>query len=68
VRRGGGWAEQFALLFRDYLHVHAEEARRYEPPKYQLAAKYREDRHGYTPATTRLRIEEQVSASPQYIA
>jgi len=50
VRRAGSWAEQFALLFRDYLRAHAEEARRYESLKYQLAAKYREDRHGYTDA------------------
>ena len=50
VRRAGSWAEQFALLFRDYLRTQAEEARRYESLKYQLAAKYREDRHGYTDA------------------
>jgi GrpB-like predicted nucleotidyltransferase (UPF0157 family) len=37
-------------LFRDYLRTHAEEARRYESFKYQLAAGYREDRHGYTDA------------------
>jgi GrpB-like predicted nucleotidyltransferase (UPF0157 family) len=43
-------AEQFALLFRDYLRAHAEEARGYATPKYQLAAMCREDRHGYTDA------------------
>jgi GrpB-like predicted nucleotidyltransferase (UPF0157 family) len=50
VRRAGSWAEQFALLFRDYLRTHAEETRRYASLKYQLAVKYREDRHGYTDA------------------
>jgi GrpB-like predicted nucleotidyltransferase (UPF0157 family) len=50
LRRAGSWAEQFALLFRDYLRTRAEEARRYETLKYQLAARYREDRHGYTDA------------------
>jgi GrpB-like predicted nucleotidyltransferase (UPF0157 family) len=50
VRRAGSWAEQFALLFRDYLRTHEEEARRYESLKYQLAASYQEDRHGYTDA------------------
>jgi GrpB-like predicted nucleotidyltransferase (UPF0157 family) len=50
VRRAGSWAEQFALLFRDYLRTRAEEARLYESLKYQLATKYREDRHGYTDA------------------
>lgn len=50
ARRAGSWAEQFALLFRDYLRTHAEEARSYEALKYQLVARYREDRHGYTDA------------------
>jgi GrpB-like predicted nucleotidyltransferase (UPF0157 family) len=50
VRRAGSWAEQFALLFRDYLRLHAEEAQRYEQLKLDLADKYRDDRHGYTDA------------------
>jgi GrpB-like predicted nucleotidyltransferase (UPF0157 family) len=50
VRRAGSWAEQFALLFRDYLRTQAEESRRYETLKYQLAARYKEDRRGYTEA------------------
>src|SRR6266508_2094738 len=50
VRRSGSWAEQFALLFLDYLRTHAKESRRYESLKYQLAARHREDRHGYTDA------------------
>jgi GrpB-like predicted nucleotidyltransferase (UPF0157 family) len=50
VRREGSWSEQFALLFRDYLRTHAEEARLYESLKYQLASRYKEDRRGYTDA------------------
>jgi len=50
VRRAGSWAEQFALLFRDYLRTHAEESAYYAALKYELAEKYREDRRGYTAA------------------
>lgn len=50
VRRSGSWAEQFALLFRDYLRLHPEEAREYEDLKRSLASKFRGDRHGYTDA------------------
>ena len=50
VRRAGSWAEQFALLFRDYLSAHAHEARRYETLKCKLAESYRHDRHRYTEA------------------
>ncbi len=50
VRRLGSWAEQFALLFRDYLRTHEEDARHYASLKYRLAEQYREDRHGYTEA------------------
>jgi GrpB-like predicted nucleotidyltransferase (UPF0157 family) len=50
VRRAGSWAEQFALLFRDYLRKHPDEARRYAALKHQLAAQLRTDRHGYTEA------------------
>jgi len=48
VRRAGSWAEQSALLFRDYLRAHAEDARRYAILKYHLSEKYGEDRLGYT--------------------
>lgn len=44
VRRAGSWAEQFALLFRDYLRNHAADAHRYAQLKYRLAATYRHDR------------------------
>jgi Uncharacterized conserved protein len=50
VRRAGSWAEQFSLLFRDYLRLHTEEAQRYEQIKRDLADQYRDDRHGYTDA------------------
>jgi GrpB-like predicted nucleotidyltransferase (UPF0157 family) len=52
VRRLGSWSEQFALLFRDYLRTHPEEARRYTALKYNLASEYGEDREGYTEAKT----------------
>ncbi|MGH9195088.1 MAG: GrpB family protein [Acidimicrobiia bacterium] len=50
VRRTGSWAEQFALLFRDYLRCHPEEARKYEEVKRSLTDKFRGDRPGYTEA------------------
>lgn len=50
VRRSGSWAEQFALLFRDYLRARADEAKRYERLKRELAGQYRERRHAYTEA------------------
>ena len=49
VRRSGSWAEQFALLFRDYLRAHASDAERYESLKRELAGRYRE-RRAYTDA------------------
>jgi GrpB-like predicted nucleotidyltransferase (UPF0157 family) len=48
VRCAGSWAEQFALLFRDYMCTHAEEARSYAEVKYGLAEQHRGDRHDYT--------------------
>ena len=50
VRRRGSWAEQFALLFRDYLRAHPSEAQRYGALKESLAAAYGSDRQGYTEA------------------
>lgn len=50
VRPYGSWAEQFALLFRDFLRAHRAEAGRYQALKYELAARYGEDREGYTTA------------------
>ena len=50
VRQAGSWAEQFALLFRDYLRAHPEAAREYALLKYQLAAQFAADRHAYTDA------------------
>ena len=48
VRRAGSWAEQGALLFRDYMRTHEQDARRYAELKYDLAEKFRGDRPGYT--------------------
>jgi GrpB-like predicted nucleotidyltransferase (UPF0157 family) len=50
VCRAGSWREQFALLFRDYLRTHHEDARHYGAAKRRLAAQYGEDRLGYTDA------------------
>lgn len=50
VRRSGSWAEQFALLFRDYLRMHWDAARQYAELKQGLAASYGADRQGYTEA------------------
>lgn len=50
VRKWGSWHEQYALLFRDYLRLHADDQRIYERVKRQLAARYSHDRHAYTDA------------------
>ncbi len=50
VRRAGSWPEQLALLFRDYMRCHPEDCKRYARLKYELAERYRDDRHGYTEA------------------
>ena len=50
VRRAGSWAEQFALLFRDYLRVHPEDCDRYADLKRRLARMLPDDRHAYTEA------------------
>jgi len=47
VRPSGSWGEQFALLFRDYMRVHPNDAAAYGQLKYELAEKYREDRKAY---------------------
>src|SRR5215217_1771587 len=52
VRRAGSWAEQFALLFRDYLRAHPADARAYATLKYRLAEQYRDARHTYSDAKT----------------
>lgn len=48
VRRAGSWAEQFTLLFRDYMRTHDREAQDYANLKRRLAAQYLDDRVGYT--------------------
>jgi GrpB-like predicted nucleotidyltransferase (UPF0157 family) len=50
VRRAGSWAEQFTLLFRDYLRVHPEDRERYAELKRRLARELLDDRHAYTEA------------------
>ncbi len=50
VRRAGSWAEQFALLFRDYLRVHPEERVRYAEFKRGLAGQLQGERLAYTDA------------------
>jgi len=62
VRRAGSWAEQFALLFRDYLRAHGEDALRYAELKHRLAEQYGEDRHGYTEAKAPFLWEIMVTA------
>ena len=52
VRQRGSWAEQFALLFRDYMRTHAETAKDYAALKYHLVGKYRNDRLSYTNGKT----------------
>jgi GrpB-like predicted nucleotidyltransferase (UPF0157 family) len=62
VRRAGSWAEQFALLFRDYMRTHREDAERYADLKYRLAEQYGDDRHGYTEAKAAFTWEVMVKA------
>jgi GrpB-like predicted nucleotidyltransferase (UPF0157 family) len=50
VRQAGSWAEQFALLFRDYLRVHPEDRDKYGELKRGVARELRDDRHAYTEA------------------
>ncbi len=50
VRRAGSWGEQFALLFRDYMRTHPDEAAQYASLKRDLAERYGDDRHSYTEA------------------
>ena len=50
VRKAGSWSEQFALLFRDYMRMHPDEAQAYALLKHELAERYRDDRHSYTDA------------------
>lgn len=50
VRCAGGFAEQFSLLFRDYLRAHAHEAIHYAKGKRELALQFAENREAYTDA------------------
>jgi GrpB-like predicted nucleotidyltransferase (UPF0157 family) len=50
VREAGSLPEQLALVFRDDLRVHDEDARAYAVLKHALAATHRDDRIAYTDA------------------
>jgi GrpB-like predicted nucleotidyltransferase (UPF0157 family) len=50
IRRAGSFAEQFALLFRDFLRAHNTEAEGYGRHKEELARRYRHDRDAYVSA------------------
>ena len=62
VRRAGSWAEQFALLFRDYMRTHEQDAMRYAEVKHRLAEQYGADRLGYTEAKSAIVWEIMVKA------
>jgi GrpB-like predicted nucleotidyltransferase (UPF0157 family) len=47
VRQSGSWGEQFALLFRDFMRTHPEDAAAYAELKYRLAKQYPADRKAY---------------------
>ena len=50
VRRQGSLSQQLALVFRDYLREHPEDAARYADLKYQLMETYHYERQLYTDA------------------
>lgn len=50
VRQVGSWGEQFALLFRDFMRCHDDDAQRYAELKYKLAEQYRDKRGCYVNA------------------
>lgn len=50
VRKLGSWAEQFALLCRDYMRANPADARAYAELKHALARRFRDNRDGYTTA------------------
>ena len=50
VRQTGSLSEQLALLFRDYMRAHPQEAQAYAELKKRLAIAYRDDRYDYTEA------------------
>ena len=50
VRRAGSLDEQLALLFRDFLRLHADVAAQYGALKMELARLYRTEREAYTDA------------------
>ena len=63
---GSQW-ERDHLLFRDFLRAHADEARRYEAMKYDVAGHHRGDRIGYNDAKGPL-IQELTAAAEVWAA
>lgn len=57
VRKSGGWHEQYALLFRDYVRTHHDAAKRYEQIKRNLASRFRNERGRYTEGKTAISWE-----------
>lgn len=50
VRELGGWSEQQALLFRDYLRTHPDDIAAYATLKRRLAGEFADNREAYTEA------------------
>lgn len=50
VRRAGSFSEQFALLFREFLRAHPDDAERYASLKRRLAQTHPHDGQAYTSA------------------
>ncbi len=50
VRKLGSWHQQFSLLFRDYVRLHARDRQKYEGVKRMLAEQFRRDRQAYVDA------------------
>jgi GrpB-like predicted nucleotidyltransferase (UPF0157 family) len=61
---GSKW-ERDHLLFRDFLRAHADEARRYEAMKYDVAGHHRSDRIAYNDAKGPL-IAEQLGRAEEW--
>ncbi|AJY76202.1 GrpB family protein [Paenibacillus beijingensis] len=54
VREHGSWAEQFNLLFRDYLRTHEKEREEYADLKKKLSLIFRNQREQYVEGKTEL--------------
>ncbi|MEM7032032.1 MAG: GrpB family protein [Chloroflexota bacterium] len=63
VRKIGSWSQQFALLFRDYLREHPDDADQYAQLKIRLAAELADRRQDYVDAKSPLIWEIMQKAS-----